>query len=112
MKIEVGKSYRTRSGHQATVTIGDESEYFSWGGIIHTRKDDVVGETWTHSGACYGATKESKDDLIAEWAEPYTCWMIQAAALDAIPVPNEEIARAWAKKTEGGRAFRMVEVFE
>jgi hypothetical protein len=39
----------------------------------------------------------------------YTCWMVKAGDQDAVPVPNEEIARAWALKNKG-RAFRVVEV--
>jgi len=41
----------------------------------------------------------------------YTCWMVQAVGQAAIPVPDEEIARAWARKISG-RAFKVHEVME
>lgn len=40
---------------------------------------------------------------------PYSCWMVKAKGLDAVPVPNEEVAKAWAEKS-GGRAFLVMEV--
>ena len=112
MKIEIGKSYRTRSGKKATVLQREEAEHYIWCGTISYATGAEPIASWTESGFYMNSLAPDDHDLIADWVEPYECWMIQGDALDAVPVPNEEIARAWAKKTEGGRAFRMVEVME
>jgi hypothetical protein len=41
----------------------------------------------------------------------FTTWMCQVGAQSPMPAPNEDIAREWAKRSNG-RAFRVVEALE
>lgn len=65
MKIEVGKSYRTRDGRKAYITHENDGVEF----LYSARVDGRSGYTYTVRGN-YDVGRESKLDLIAEWRDP------------------------------------------
>lgn len=68
MKIEVGKTYRTRGGEKASVVERTQDPLDAWPfrGIIGRRE-----RSWTWDGrAGIVPENDSFDDLIAEWEEP------------------------------------------
>jgi len=63
MKIEINKSYRTRSGNKAHVTKFAEGSTHCYQG-----KMGLEDGSWKENGA-YFFTQESDEDLISEWGE-------------------------------------------
>jgi hypothetical protein len=64
MKIEVGKSYKTRDGRKVTVLDNDGSS-MPW------RTDDEIVGPWRYAdGSRFGHGNPSDHDLVAEWTEP------------------------------------------
>ena len=62
MKIEVGKTYRTRGGLKVRVLLNDGSSV-PW-------KVDQVGATWRNTdGSWHGDGQEHEYDLVAEWSD-------------------------------------------
>ena len=72
MKIEVGKTYRTRAGKKARVVEWTQNPYDAWPfhGIIGSRE-----RSWTLDGrAGFVPENNSIDDLVAEWEERAWEW--------------------------------------
>lgn len=86
MKIELGKTYRTRDGHRARIYANDGSEQFpNHGAIFVNGSWDAA--TWADSGSTW-TRSESVTDIIAEWADkpnfdPATFPKWKWAAIDA-----------------------------
>ncbi len=64
MKLEVGKSYRTRDGKRALLTQHNPLAPYPYKGTL----DDGVGYTWTEQGR-YLLACPTAMDLVAEWEE-------------------------------------------
>ena len=68
MKLEVGKTYRTRDGRKAIlflvtgVTEEEEIHYARFEGY-------TVGAAYFKNGRCFGEEEETADDLVAEWED-------------------------------------------
>lgn len=117
MMIEAGKTYKTRDGRKAVLNgfIAEGSDH-PFTGMVEDGYGVRRHGVWRLSGRLH-ENSESSYDLVSEWSDDsddkysgiLELWMIQAGELPPIPVPNEEVAKAWAKKT-GGRAFLMREV--
>jgi len=92
MKIEVGKSYRTRDGVKVDIlgTAFDGDKYGDFNGLTHY---------WDKSGAAVMEFDRIAPDIIAEWTNPVTLsttWEVMdpaAAAhdLDRISLPDGRV---------------------
>ena len=67
MKIEIGKSYKTRNGRKATVVGEDKEHCYPWEILTEGRE----GTTWhlPDGSICLEDEDSRKEDLVAEWDE-------------------------------------------
>lgn len=72
MKIEVGKYYKTRSGHKAFVAFEYNSvNGFTHGGVVYGEQNAFdVGCSWYELGNHIKREMNNDFDLIEEWKEP------------------------------------------
>ena len=72
MKIEVGKYYKTRSGHKAFVAFEYNSvNHFTHGGVVYGEQNAYdVTISWHPLGNHLQSTFGNDFDLIEEWKEP------------------------------------------
>jgi len=68
MKIEVGKTYKTRGGDKVEIYSYKSKQCNCWiGGIYYT--DRWVGMSWGKNGR-FGSKLDLDNDIISEWVEP------------------------------------------
>ncbi len=72
MKLEVGKSYRTRDGKRAVVGTNTASVADPFYGHVGTHAC-----TWMEDGTCWDHEVEHHMDLVAEWEEPTLVQTVQ-----------------------------------
>lgn len=92
MKLEVGKSYRTRDGRRVEIVKNNPISYFSYSGVYHLD----TGEQRTQNYTEYGATSLfhlSEHDIIAEWPDEVHVNLRPDTAPAPIP-PGRDFA-AW-----------------
>jgi len=113
MKIELGKKYNTRDGRVVEIDGYNPDVLYCFTGLV-----EGTLYSWRENGEYISSAPTSYYDLVSEVfdvkakiSELYSIWMCLAPNSSPMPVPSEEIARAWASKN-GGRAFRVVEVLE
>ncbi len=71
LKLEVGKSYKTRGGLKAGIDRFEEDWTFPFRGKVYANGEYLAGFSWLPNGASKSHT-ESRFDLIAPWTEPET----------------------------------------
>lgn len=100
MKLEVGKSYRTRDGRKATIQLDGDSALWKFGKLVSKipSGEPTRLHSWrTDGGHYFHADNPSPLDLIAEWDEPTK----EQAMLNRVEV--------WgAKKSENVARFKLV----
>lgn len=110
MKIEAGKTYKTRSGRKVRVLCTDlRDATYPVVGVVDG--DDERVEAFTADGRFNDEQRASPLDLVEEWREPMTCWATVAPNGDAYLFRTERHAREHADE-KGWRLVKLVEAAE
>lgn len=110
MKLEAGKLYRTRNGALVELEGAPNASGAMRGVICRSGLVKFSSLSWMANGRRF-LNEESPNDLVEEDVPLYRGWMCQVGDEIPMPAPTEEIARKWAK-ISNGRAFRVLEIIE
>ena len=112
MKIEVGKTYKTRDGRKARVICVDRL------GPHDTVVALVRGSAYENvicypPEGFYDSTEESPEDLVEEWREPLEVWGLVSPHGFAVHLgASRRSAECWLQNYPGSRLVKLVEVSE
>jgi hypothetical protein len=110
LKLEVGHTYRTRAGALVEITESPEGDPLFHGTVFRSGIIQLSRSCWHASGQKF-TNRDSVNDLIEACEPPYTTWMCKVGSQPPMPAPNEQVAREWARRSNG-RAFRVLEIIE
>lgn len=114
MKIEAGKTYKTRNGRKVRVICTDmRFDGYPVVGLVDYGSDREGAETFTAEGRFNHAIVDAPLDLVAEWREPAEVWLVVGGNGCWLGYyRSEEFAREFAAYQSGSRVVKMVEAAE
>ena len=107
MKIELGKTYKTRDGLKARVICVDRKFDDPVVALFFMGDYESIGTFRADGRYC---SEESGTDLIEEWREPLTVWATTSDYGTVHTCTSERSARACAAAT--GQRWRVVKLVE
>lgn len=109
-KREPGQLWVTKSGLLAYImSVEPKTERaFGW---VRIEKGSLKFCLWRRDGLVDASDKTQWDLTEPYKTQPFTTWMCKVGEQPPMPAPNEEIARQWARASNG-RAFRVIETIE